>query len=378
MDNPFIEPVERLFAEIATPAAVRAVEDGGAADSLWRHIEESGFLDALVPEEAGGAGLGLTDAFPLLMLAGRHAVPMPFAQTVLARAWLSEAGIESPDGSIALAGTGASHEAGMLMARNVGFARVARWVLADVAGSILLLPAAGATIEPVGGRGSLDATLRWSGQPDGAREIPALPSRDTTLGGNAAPRDTTLGDSATLVNVAPRNAAFGNHASGHTARLRDVEAALYAALIAGAAERVLTMTLDHAGQRTQFGKPISRFQAVQNQLSVMAEQTWAVRMAAQLACRAEGWRPRPLLAALGKSRCSEAAPLIADIAHAVHGAIGITEEYDLQLYTRRLRAWRLAAGSESHWAAVVGEAVLRRPGQSALSFIVDEFSAEHV
>jgi alkylation response protein AidB-like acyl-CoA dehydrogenase len=340
MDNPFVEPVERLFTEIATPAAVRAIEDGAAPDAVWRPIEASGFLDALVPEEAGGAGLSLADAFPLLWLAGRHAVPVPFAQSLLARAWLGAAGVAAPTGPIALAGLGASRQPDGVVACGVGFARVAQWVLADLDGTVVLLPVAGADVEPVGGQGSLDATLSWSAWPGDAVDVPALPD-------------------------------------ARAARLRDAEAAAYAALIAGAADRALSLTLDYAGQRTQFGKPIGRFQAVQNQISVMAEQVWAARMAAQLACQSAGWQPRPLVAALGKSRCSEAAPLIADIAHAVHGAIGITGEYDLQLYTRRLRAWRLAAGSESYWAAVIGEALLRQPGQSALSFIGSQLSTEH-
>ncbi|WP_240464963.1 acyl-CoA dehydrogenase family protein, partial [Pseudomonas aeruginosa] len=75
----------------------------------------------------------------------------------------------------------------------------------------------------------------------------------------------------------------------------------------------------------------------------------AARMAAQLAFQGSDALPGPLLAALGKARASQAVPQVADIAHAVHGAIGVTEECDLQLYTRRLREWRLAGGSESYW-----------------------------
>jgi acyl-CoA dehydrogenase len=69
-------------------------------------------------------------------------------------------------------------------------------------------------------------------------------------------------------------------------------------------------------------------------------------------------RRRWLAAAVAKARASEAAGLVADTAHAVHGAIGVTQEYDLQLYTRRLRAWRVAHGSEAHWNQRIGEQVL--------------------
>src|SRR3546814_13547822 len=69
-------------------------------------MEDSGFLDALLPEESDGAGLSLAEAFPLLLLAGQYAVPVPFAQTMLARAWLHAAGVKAPAGSITLAGFG--------------------------------------------------------------------------------------------------------------------------------------------------------------------------------------------------------------------------------------------------------------------------------
>jgi len=134
------------------------------------------------------------------------------------------------------------------------------------------------------------------------------------------------------------------------------------------------MTLDYVNQRTQFGKPIGKFQAVQNQISIMAERVWVSRMAAQLACQSEDWRARPLLAAVGKARTSEAAAIVADISHAMHGAIGITEEYDLQIYTRKLREWRHAAGAETYWESRIGEALLWQDG-TALSFMCETLSA---
>ncbi|MCY1232193.1 hypothetical protein D9M68_670430 [compost metagenome] len=69
-------------------------------------------------------------------------------------------------------------------------------------------------------------------------------------------------------------------------------------------------------------------------------------------------RPLRLAAAIAKARSSEAAQLVAASAHALHGAIGVTEEYDLQLLTRRLHEWRAAHGSEACWSMQVGEALL--------------------
>src|SRR5690606_37784933 len=196
-------------------------------------LEDSGFLDALLPEDSGGAGLALSDAFPLLLLAGRYAVPLPFVQTMLARAWLHAAGVKAPQGAIAIAGFGVRRQADALEADAVPFGRVADWVLAQPDGQCTLLPASEAGREPASGHGSLSATLRWA----------TLPDQRIELAADALPRIGLAG----------------------------LAAASYAPLLAGAAGRVLDLTLAYANQRTQFGKNIGRFQAIQGQISVMAE-----------------------------------------------------------------------------------------------------------
>jgi len=109
-----------------------------------------------------------------------------------------------------------------------------------------------------------------------------------------------------------------------------------------------------ANERAQFGKPIGRQQALQQNLAVMAQDAVAVRIAAQMGC-AGGLEPNPQAAAVAKVTASTAAGRIAATAHAIHGAIGISEEFDLQLLTRRLHEWRLADGSESYWSAMLGK-----------------------
>lgn len=134
-------------------------------------------------------------------------------------------------------------------------------------------------------------------------------------------------------------------------------AVLLAAAIAGASNHLLEVTTAYANERNQFGKPIGRQQALQQNLALMAEHCVAVRMASELAAQGSEW-PGALQAAVAKTVASQSAPLIANIAHAVHGAIGISEEHDLQLYTRRLHAWRLEAGSEGLWSRRIGHGLL--------------------
>jgi acyl-CoA dehydrogenase len=132
--------------------------------------------------------------------------------------------------------------------------------------------------------------------------------------------------------------------------------------MAGALKVVFDRTLQYANERQQFGRPIGKFQAIQHQLAVMSEHVFAARMAAQLGCSSADWLPERLRVATAKARCSEAALAVCESAHAIHGAIGFTAEYDLQLYTRRLHAWRQSAGSESYWHDVAGAALLAHQG----------------
>ena len=148
-------------------------------------------------------------------------------------------------------------------------------------------------------------------------------------------------------------------------------AALRTAQIAGAIARVLDLSVRYAGERKQFGKPIGKFQAIQQQLAVLGELAAAGAMAAELALDAPGTALDPMRVACAKARISEGAAAAAAIGHAVHGAIGVTEEHDLQLYTRRLWAWRLDFGSESYWNAAIGRRLLGASGRSAWQDVID-------
>jgi alkylation response protein AidB-like acyl-CoA dehydrogenase len=153
-------------------------------------------------------------------------------------------------------------------------------------------------------------------------------------------------------------------------RLAAIAALLHAGLLVGAMKRAFELTMDYANQRVQFGKSIGKFQAIQHQLAVMAEQVAAGGMAAQAAFAAGAPDlPPPHACAVAKARTSEAAVQVAAIAHAVHGAIGITEEYDLQLSTRRLHEWRGAHGSEAFWHRELGRALLHGPLLTSTDFV---------
>lgn len=322
----FTEAIEAILRDRATSEAVRAIENGGAPASLWRAVEEAGFLELLTAESAGGAGLSLSAIAPIFTAIGRYAVPVPLAQSIAARALLRDTGVAAPAGMTTLAGACRRREDGLLEAPQVPFGMTCDHVLANVGGDLLLLDAAQAERKPCGVHGSLSGALSW--------RLDAIPA---PLASN--------GEAVLLFS-----------------------AAIHSAAIAGAMDQVFAMTLQYCNDRSQFGKSIGKFQAVQHQLSVMAQHVVSAGMASELAFSGAGAIPEPLATAIAKARTSMAVPLVASTAHALHGAIGVTAEYDLQLYTRRLHEWRMADGSEAYWNRMMGSAVLAQKQATIVDF----------
>jgi alkylation response protein AidB-like acyl-CoA dehydrogenase len=142
------------------------------------------------------------------------------------------------------------------------------------------------------------------------------------------------------------------------ATARVVAAAVTAGLMAGAMERLVEMTIDYALTRRQFGREIGKFQALQQQIALMAEESVAARMAAGAAFVGAPLEVPMLRAAVAKMRCGMAMQVVCSVAHAVHGAIGISQEHELHRLTGRLQSWRIAHGAESYWARRIGRAAI--------------------
>ena len=143
------------------------------------------------------------------------------------------------------------------------------------------------------------------------------------------------------------------------AALIAVGAAMRTQQIAGALTRLTGMTTQYAQDRVQFGRPIGKFQAVQQNLAVMAGQTAAAVAAAGMAAEAVANGVAILPIAAGKARAGEAAGIGASIAHQVHGAIGFTFEHDLHFLTRRLWSWRDEFGKDAVWQRLLGRHMAR-------------------
>jgi len=339
-DESLIEQsAQRLFAEQVDKVARERVEDGAFDVRLWQLAVGGGFTLALACEAAGGIGESWSGAAPILHAIGHYQVPLPLAETMVAAQLLSLAGIEVPEGPIALIEQGcgnALHASGKGAAlrldgsaHHVAWARHAPHALVSLSDRHLAL-----------------VDLRQSA----VRCEPRLdPAR--------MPSDSVLFDRAPCVALVTNPLALPQPvwALGALAR---------ALTIVGALESALEQSVRYATERVQFGRPIGKNQAIQQQLALMAGDAAAARMAA-LAAAADApsamQREAPSAAfsiAVAKVRAGEAATRAAGIAHQVHGAIGFTREHSLHFATRRLWAWREQFGSDAWWAAALGRAAI--------------------
>ena len=146
--------------------------------------------------------------------------------------------------------------------------------------------------------------------------------------------------------------------------VHDFCALLRVGQISGALEAVLAYSIRYVKERTQFGRPIAEFQAVQHQLALLGEEAAAVNCAARAAYRAAERADAAFEIAAAKLRANLAIGAATAIAHQVHGAIGFTREYALRCFTQRLWSWRTEFGNDRYWSERLGAAVAARGAEA--------------
>jgi len=332
-----LDSMVRLFEEQSTKPVIDRAETGVFAADLWRAVAEIGVPLAALSETAGGADAEWSDLYAVLRVAGRYSAPIPLAETMLA-GWVgASAGLELSDGPMSVGPVRGSDRLTLERDGN-------GWRLSGVAGRLPYASHAAKTVLIADGPdGEMGVILDGTGGASvaGGKNI-ANEARDTlTFGGVRLSADAvaSLGEGVSRAGLYRR---------GALAR---------AVMMSGALERAMDLAVTYAQERVQFGRPISKFQAVQQNLAVLAGQTAAAVAAANLGIEALGKddpEREEFLIAIAKTQVGEAATLACEIAHQVHGAIGFTKEYALQLSTRRLWSWREEFGSDPEWAAKVG------------------------
>ncbi len=351
MHDIMVDSAGRLFADLFGGPILKERASPHAIEKFWPALADAGLTTPAVPEALGGSGLGLADAMALVQLAGRHAVPGPLAETILASwLWSEVAGQTCADGAHTLA----------IADRRQPFQLTPR-------GDDFVLDA----VVPRVPWGNSAKRLLLSGfsQIQSALVLvdPALAERNAGSNLAGEPRDTLVFKGVTVPGAQVVRATRG---FGPDAVLR-LGALMRAEQMVGAMDLVIERTIAYANERVQFGRPIGRFQAVQHQIASAAGQAAAAAAATALArTTLERADVFALAVAAAKARAGEAAGHVAAMAHQVHGAIGYTGEHPLQLSTRRLWAWRSEFGSELHWQTDLGQRVLAAGQDGAWPLVV--------
>ena len=342
----------RHFAEQECPSTlVREVEasaSGFPAD-LWARLCELGYPGLVLPEKYGGSGGKILDLAIVAEELGRVAFPSPLLTSVAMGAlpilslgsewqrqqWLPGLAKGELIATMALLEPGGGNEWSQTRAAARRF--TTNW---RVSGEKILVPyAADAHLIIVA------AMLEGSGL--------SLIVLDRTASGIKSQRHRAIGGEP-LYNVTLDKVTFTPAAVLETAddaraalnRTLDHAAVLQAAYAVGLCERALSLAVGHASTREQFGRPIGSFQAVAHRCSDMRIDIDACRfLALQAAWRLDQGGPADLDVATAKAFINDAVRRVFVNAHQVHGAIGYSSEYDLQLFTRRAKAFELTLGS---------------------------------
>lgn len=317
----FASSLRELLTKECPAARVRAAWDDGSghAPDVWAQLGETGVLGMLLPEADGGMGGTEVDLVLLLVETGRAGVPGPV---------LEHAAVAAP----ALAGT--EWAAGMADGSQVATVDLDGPHLAHGRAADLVVAADGVVR-------TSDCELTDLAGIDGGRRLQRIDRR---------------GEAASLPAL-------------DVGLARDRGALAAAAVMIGTAERMLDLAGEHARSRRQFGQPIGAFQAVKH---LMADALLAVDFAKPAVERA-AWSvataqpDRGRDVSMAKALASEAARRTARSTMQVHGAMGYTWEYDLQLFMKK--AWALAGawGDPTYHRrrvadAVLGPRVASRPG----------------
>ena len=344
-----------FLARECTPALVRetAKMPDGVPRGLYAKMAELGWMGLVVPETAGGLGLGALELALVCEELGRAAAPGPFLGTQLVIAALLRAGSKAQRarwlpgllagerlGALAYLETGDRHDAaGITLA-----ARRARdgWRLDGTKLFVLGVP--GADILLVAARSrpkGVSLFLVETGAP-GVRVRPEETIDLTRRVGEVELRGVAL----------DRTALLGPQGGGWPllARLLDLGAVLIAADSLGGAEQTLEMAVGYSKVRQQFGRPIGSFQALKHMAAEMVSDVEPARSLVWYAAYALDHRPReaPRAASIAKARLGDVYTATVNRSLQMHGGIGFTWEHDLHLWFKRAR-WNEVAFGDPTW-----------------------------
>lgn len=314
MKEMLVEVVEKMLKDKVEKEDVDVLEQGEWGEALWKLLDENGMINIAVPEEQDGAGGDKEDLFAVYQLIGKYAAPIPFVEHTLANVLLNEVGEVAQQTLTTL------HLANRVETTLpfVPWARHAEQVVVVTPEKLVVLPLEDAVI-----------------------------TESTNIA--SEPRDTVDVKAAPTVEVALSAAQYK--------QLMKMVTASTIVKTSGAIEKAFDLTVRFSKEREQFGRPIHRFQLVQQHLALMAGEQAIINVAAEnILASLETLESNDV--GYARLRLEDANRVIAASAHQVHAAIGVTDEHSLNHYTRRIWSWRDELVKADYWKKELVQDVL--------------------
>lgn len=345
----------RDFLEKECPESlVREMEEDekGYSPDLWKKMAEQGWMGLIIPEQYGGAGMGLCELTVLLEEFGRALVPGPFISTVVLGATpIMEAGSEEQKQQYL-----PKIAAGEIIMTLALTEPSAKWTADGVTleakkdgsdyvlnGTKLFVPDANVTdhmvvVARTGGSGEDGVSLLIVDAKSPGIKIEQL----KTI---AADKQCEV----VFENVkVPAANLLGPEGKGwpiveKTEKVATIAACAY---LVGLSQMDFDITLNYAKERVQFGRPIGSFQAIQHKLADAVIDVDGSRFITYKAAwsMAEGEPDADLMISMAKAWASDASRRVVAHGQQIHGGIGFTKEYKIQLYFRRQKWMELMWG----------------------------------
>ena len=331
--------MDAVFADHQRSGPSHSTGGRAALDrTLWHRLDSLGLARLTGSEKSGGSGAGWHEAAVLLTAAARHGIRTPVGEHDLLACWLLETLGRPVGGAIRtmqLPGRDGGHDAPVPWAAEVDRIVVVWWTgdgyrCADVESATLAIT-------------------------EGANLI-------------GEPRDTVRADLAATEGEPVSEALVG--------RLKRRAALMRSIQVCAVLERAVELSIEHVSARVQFGRPLAKFQAIQNLISDAAAEAALARVATEAALDvavATDWDSANLdfLIATSRSCAGHAASVVTRNAHQVHGAIGTTREHRLHEFTRAALAWRAEYGSVRHWDEQIAAAATAAGPEGLWALIAD-------
>ncbi|MBT4855434.1 MAG: acyl-CoA dehydrogenase [Halieaceae bacterium] len=369
------DSVEGFLTENADSGIVRQAmaSESGVDENLWQKICAEMYWQAiLVPEECGGLGLGLVEAVIVLEQMGRFLTPVPLA-----------AGIQSALALRTLADQPQAHTllAGLAEGRLLGLAHTAARPSWGASGVGVI---ANSTVNGW----SLSGEARFIATGDLATELLVVAKIGSDLGlfrlaadqtGVALSKMPTMDQTRPMgvlqlhdVTVDPESCLSLDWAEQLEAVLDYSRIALGAEQV-GCAQASLDQSVAYVSERVQFGRTIASYQAIKHKA---ADMMLKVESARSLLYYAACVGDEALTDAASSEDLQEAAAMLASSAGdaaffcagtgiQLHGGVGITEEYDIQLYFKRARSMEAYLGRPDEQREVLAAMLLDQGGSHA-------------